>query len=192
MKRNADSIDQSLAKVVAALNTVTPADGLLVAGSDGTDLRALKTDASGQLVISNPGGGATPQTLNGALVAEGILAVGSDGTDGRAISTDANGRQIPLVPTLSFNAQNVFSNTQVIAAPTSGALYLFDYEWWSILTGQTTLSLISGGSIISNGSTTSQNVSQRIPLRGFRITGALLASTNGNQCNLTIRYAPGP
>ncbi|MCL6637777.1 MAG: hypothetical protein K6T26_07495 [Alicyclobacillus sp.] len=88
----------TLPQVTAALGAALPADALLVGGSDGTDLRAIATDATGAVKIAagnNTIGNVTLSQVTaapGAVLPTGALLVGgSDGADLRAIATDSTG-----------------------------------------------------------------------------------------------------
>jgi hypothetical protein len=167
--------------------------GILSLGSDGTDSRALLTDATGKLVISNPGSGATPQPVNAALVSEGILAMGSDGTDGRIISTDANGRQIPLVPTLSVRSPDLVGIPNVLAAPTIGAWYLFGVDFYNASApGPIECRLLSGTEFISEVAVSSGAPTVSVVLSGMRVTQSITGEAAGAGTYATLRYAPGP
>lgn len=86
------TLDAAIAAATANPGTVNPLYAVQVAGSDGTSLRTLKTDATGALAVT----GSTFPPVYGppgaALPADALLAAGSDGTDLRALLTDATGR----------------------------------------------------------------------------------------------------
>lgn len=178
--------------ITQTIGQPTNLQGVLILGSDGTDGRALKTDATGQLYIANPGGGATPQPVGGALVSEGILAMGSDGTDGRALSTDVNGRQIPLVPTASAQvAPPLGISTMLLAAPSSGANYLFGiYVAATSVTGIMTISFpfTNPFAVMS----CYNSLGQSIDLHGMRVTQQVNVNAASGYPWFTILYAPGP
>lgn len=74
----------------------TPGTAVLVAGSDGTDLRALLVDATGKLQVSGttfPAVYAPPGT---ALPADALYVAGSDGTDLRGLLLDSSGHQLTI------------------------------------------------------------------------------------------------
>jgi hypothetical protein len=88
-----------------ATGSALASDPVLVGGSDGTDVRNIATNASGQVVTVGAGTAGTPATgvatvqgstaTGSALASDPLLVAGSDGTDVRNISTDAGGRTIP-------------------------------------------------------------------------------------------------
>lgn len=101
---------------VSATGSAVPADATMIGGTDGTDLRAILTDSTGQakvLVQNFP----STQPVSGTVVAEieghsgatldaapgsaaptnGVLVGGSDGTNFRAILTDTTGQAKVLV-----------------------------------------------------------------------------------------------
>lgn len=102
-------IDDTVATVGAAII----AKGIAAVGTDGTNARVLKTDASGELqvdVLSSalPTGASTlaeqqtqttslqllddaVATTGAAITAKGFAAVGTDGTNARIVKTDSNG-----------------------------------------------------------------------------------------------------
>ena len=70
----------------AVVGAAVPANAIQVAGSDGTDLRALLTDSSGrQEVVGAAASGA-------AVTGNPVLIGGSDGTDARTLLTDNTGQ----------------------------------------------------------------------------------------------------
>lgn len=84
-------LDAVLAGSSAEPGTVTPGNAVLVAGSDGTDLRALKTDNTGALITS---GGSFPAVYGApgsATPADALLVGGTDGADLRALSVNSTG-----------------------------------------------------------------------------------------------------
>lgn len=106
----------------AVIGNNTPGTGQLVAGTDGTKARALKTDSNGELQVvvltlpslpaganrigsvtldSNAGiGSATPVT--------GQLVAGTDGTNARALKTDTSGQlQVALVQSIPAGTNNI-------------------------------------------------------------------------------------
>lgn len=101
------TLDLSLASALSEAGLPTPASALLVAGTDGTDLRPLLTDATGRLVVT----GSTFPPVYGApgavLPADGLSVGGTDGTDLRILLLDAAGHQL----TIDQNLKNA------IAAP---------------------------------------------------------------------------
>jgi hypothetical protein len=192
---NAGHLEVSLNNSQAPVQTAGAAEiglGYLSMGSDGTDGRILKVDATGQLYIANPGGGATPQPRNGALVSQGILSMGSDGTDGRAMSTDSNGRQIPLVPTVGVETTISSGTTTLVAAPSTGAWYIFGVDWQSTTTGGSGIMFEDSlGNKIALCSTTAIGQVSSQQLNGFRTTGAIQVSSFASGL-IIVRYAPGP
>lgn len=89
----------------ATPGSAVPATAQFIAGTDGTNARALKVDAAGEAQVdvlslpSLPAGGSkiggvdldSDATLGSAIPAAGQLVAGSDGTLARAIKTDAAG-----------------------------------------------------------------------------------------------------
>ena len=168
--------------------------GFMEMGYDGANAQPVAVDTTGKLIISNPGGGATPQPVGGALVSEGILAMGSDGTDGRAISTDSNGRQIPLVPTLQSIKYGAAGNFTLIAAPPAGsAWYLFAIDWLTTAGNATNVNLNDGvGNTISLFGTCGFASSGTVPLHGYRVTTSVIVAMQNNAVSVVLRYASGP
>lgn len=90
-------IDDTVATIAAAI----PAKGVAVAGTDGTNARVIKTDATGivQVLDTNSGNALTAlqliddtvATVASAVPAKGIAISGTDGTDARLIKTDSSG-----------------------------------------------------------------------------------------------------
>jgi hypothetical protein len=96
------AIDLAIAGTVAPLGTLTPGAAVLVAGTDGTDLRALKTDASGDLQTSGGGVSAALGTPGAAAPAKALQVGGSDGVDLRALLTDSTGHALTVDQTLKL------------------------------------------------------------------------------------------
>jgi hypothetical protein len=110
IKTAVELIDDAVSTTGAAV----PAKGIQATGTDGTNARALKTDADGELqvdVLSSalPSGAATEATLadvktavqliddavytdGSGTVTKGIAVFGQDGTNPQAIKTDTTGR----------------------------------------------------------------------------------------------------
>lgn len=164
--------------------------GVLVEGFDGTDAQFIATDTSGKLVISNPGGGGTPQLVNAKLVDEGTLAIGSDGVDGRVISTDTNGRQIPLVPTLGVVAYSPSGTSNLLGVPPSGSWYLFGCEITNNDTAADYVTLSAGPMDIAQVWLAVKQTIE-ISLNGFS-TQYSFNVTSGVANVVAYRYAPGP
>ena len=97
------NVDAVMASTVAAPGFAAPAGAVQVAGSDGTDLRALLVDSSGRLVTSGSGFPAVYGAPGAAIPADALMVGGSDGTDLRALSTDASGHP----QTIDQNLMNV-------------------------------------------------------------------------------------
>jgi lambda repressor-like predicted transcriptional regulator len=97
------NVDAVMASTVAAPGFAAPAGAVQVAGSDGTDLRALLVDSSGRLVTSGSGFPAVYAAPGAAIPADALMVGGSDGTDLRALSTDASGHP----QTIDQNLKNV-------------------------------------------------------------------------------------
>lgn len=79
-----------------------PLDALQVAGSDGTDLRVLLTDASGRLQVTGaafPPVYAAPGT---AAPADALQVGGTDGADLRALLVDSSGHALTIDQTLKL------------------------------------------------------------------------------------------
>jgi hypothetical protein len=112
-----DSNGNALAVANAA---VIPTSAIMSAGSDGTDLRFLAVNSSGQQIIV--GAAASGSAISG----NPVLIAGSDGTDARNILTDATGRIVvksicstPAQTTVAASASSVSilaSNTSRIGA----------------------------------------------------------------------------
>lgn len=95
------AIDPALAGSVGTPTNPVPGSAVQVAGSDGTDLRTLLTDATGALVVSG-GGGSVPSGPPGSPPpADAVFIGGTDGTDLQALLTDAGGRLIIIDSSIS-------------------------------------------------------------------------------------------
>jgi hypothetical protein len=125
-------------------------------------------------------------------------APGFDGANLHSLSTDVNGRLIPLVPNSVATATAVGA---LLAAPSSGANYIFG--WWAAVqvTGAVEVALEAGGVIIDSVvfplvSGVYENYASP-PLGGYRTTAALtiVVATGGPLTSVIrfgVRYAPGP
>lgn len=107
--------------------------GLQVAGSDGTNARALKTDSNGELQVdvltlpALPAGankiGAvdldSDATIGSAAPATGQLVAGTDGTNARGIKTDSSGElqiDVLTLPALPAGTNNI-GDVDVLTLP---------------------------------------------------------------------------
>jgi hypothetical protein len=90
---------QLLDDVVVLTGAAVPTKAYFIAGTDGTNARALKTNTSGNLEVLITGAGLTALeliddavgTTGAATPAKGILFVGTDGTNARGIKTNTGG-----------------------------------------------------------------------------------------------------
>ena len=122
----------------------------------------------------------------------GIMALGSDGTYSRALATDSLGHMIPLVPTKAQSTSTTGSSALMIAAPASGAWYLFGFSVEPIGAG------VSGSCELSDGTSGRLNASYFnasypffVDLHGFRTTAAVYVNAPNNNLAVLL-YAPGP
>jgi hypothetical protein len=105
---------------VAVTGATVPANGVLVGGSDGTDLQAIATDTSGR--VKSVGAATSGSAVSGAPV----LVGGSDGTDARTMLTDSNGHLYVMALAGGQKAQAQLSGTSgvvLLSAPSSGKSY---------------------------------------------------------------------
>ena len=79
----------------AAAGSPPSGDPVLIAGSDGTDVRTILTSATGQVEIAGSVTATNPSVsaTGSAVPADATMVGGSDGTDLRALATDTSGRQ---------------------------------------------------------------------------------------------------
>ena len=128
------------------VGSAVPTIAGLIGASDGTDLRAVSSNASGQLQVETVAGSVeavtqttSPWVVGGAAasgavpVGNPVLVAGFDGTDVRDLSTDTSGRQIVVggaatgaVPVGNPVLVAGFDGTDVrdLATDTSGRLIL--------------------------------------------------------------------
>lgn len=139
-------------------------------------------------------------TGGGQANSTGFMVYGEYNGFAEPLATDSGGHLIPLVPTASSGVvtANSFSvATQVIAAPGSGALYLFGADitpnngaansGLDLITGGVTIAEAFGNLAANLGPTITVN------LGGYRTTAAVFASpiTTIN-ARVVVRYALGP
>lgn len=96
------SLDAALAAAIAAPGAVNPGAAVQVAGTDGTHLRALLTDATGALVTT---GGAFPPVYaapGAANPADALQVGGTDGVNLRALLLDTAGHLLTIDQTLKL------------------------------------------------------------------------------------------
>lgn len=96
------SLDAALAAAIAAPGAANPGAAVQVAGTDGTHLRALLTDATGALVTT---GGAFPPVYaapGAAAPADALQVGGTDGANLRALLLDATGKLLTIDQTLKL------------------------------------------------------------------------------------------
>lgn len=125
----------------------------------------------------------------------GVLAFGDSLGYGKPIALDVAGRVIPMVPT-SWQGPTALAltNTQLIAAPASGSLYLFGVDFRNDAAAAEVGQIgDAAGNAIANvkipaGSTLS------VDLGGLRVglTTALYALASSTSVYATLRYAAGP
>ena len=85
-------IDPAAAGTVQAPGNPAPDSAVQVAGTDGTDLRALLTDTAGRLEVSDSSSSAAIGPPGSSPPADAIQVAGTDGTDLRALLTDTAGK----------------------------------------------------------------------------------------------------
>ena len=115
--------EANLDAAIGSQGATAPSKGLLIGGSDGTDLRAILTDSTGKPQVAlasalpagtNSIGAVTEQNLDATIAATGaaapakaVLFGGSDGTDLRALAVDSSGR---LIGSVDLVALELISN----------------------------------------------------------------------------------
>lgn len=122
----------------------------------------------------------------------GLVVVGYDGASYRALSTDTNGRQIPLVPTIGLGESVGAGYSQLLAAPSSGAWYLFGLDVYSTGSSDNPITLSdTNGNTIAYDNPPTGGESHTVALQGFRTVGAVGVNATA-AATVTLRYAPGP
>ena len=191
---------QAVFNALAAAGSAVPTNTMQVGGSDGTDLRTLKTDATGQIYlvpnqalnVGEVGGTAqtgadwTPlfQAIYKAITAAGsavptntLQVGGTDGTDLRAISTDASGNV------------NVNVKTTVTTRSGSTTVYITTATTTDVKSGAGTVgSITNGGSATSGTITIYDNTagSGNVLWAGTLTAGQVLALNMPVQTGITV------
>lgn len=118
---NGVDVDVTRSNTDATAGSAPPAAGVYVVGTDGAAARGLLTDATGKLIISNPGAGSNSSVdaIGSTLPADATVVAGSDGTNTRAVRTDATG----IVQAAVTNTPDVsiVNNPSVTATLAAGA-----------------------------------------------------------------------
>ena len=102
-----------------APGSAPPSNAVFVGGTDGTDLRALSTDASGVVQGALP---AVQGPTGAAVPSKALQVAGSDGTDLRALSTDTTGAlklsivKATISPTTSAGTITTGGTAQALAS----------------------------------------------------------------------------
>lgn len=124
----------------------------------------------------------------------GVAILGQSGGKNYELETDDNGRLIPLVPTA---ASSIVGAGTLLAAPSSGANYLFGWDFYSesaALDDAATLEV--GGTIIAYSRISEAGATQtgidHIQLDGFRTTAAVTIVGAANGAASALRYTTGP
>ena len=120
----------------------------------------------------------------------GLVIAGSDGTDTRIIATDLIGRVIPLVPSATTGAISLPTTAaQFLATPSSGENYLFgaDVRNYAASTAIVNITDAAGDHIGSIN--VAAGLSGSLDLQGYRIAGAVWASTSVANVYMNIRFA---
>ena len=109
------------------------------------------------------------------------------------LATDTAGHLIPIVPTSSSNFVSVATTgTQLLAAPSGGAWYLFGVDFVNDIASANLMSIYDSvpetlaAAVMTNNGTTSIN------LNGFRTTRAISANATSAGASAVLRYAAGP
>lgn len=169
-------VDMALQLITAIPGRVAPYSGAIVGGTDGLDYRQFLTDTTGRL-----------ETLPG-----------NDGTNQHALQTDTNGRVVPLVPTDSVSV--TATSAPLIAAPGSGALYLFGADcdpntncvWTIVRHSDSRILATLGAAFRTYNGTNYAAVDDHTDLNGLRVAGQVDATLFNSGGRLTLRYATGP
>lgn len=129
----------------------------------------------------------------------GLQIGGTDGTNLRAMSTDTHGRQVPLVPTNTTGFVQITANpTTILAAPGSGANYLFGWTLSNDAAGtaqQIDLDSPAGTTLDDGNIIAGLATDYPKNLNGYRTTSAVTAHGAAGAAAHTfvcVRYAPGP
>jgi hypothetical protein len=172
------------ASLDAAPGSAIPTNALLMGGSDGTDLRAIATDTSGQVKVLIENGSAIP--ISGTITAEieghsgasldaapgsaiptnALLMGGSDGTDLRAIATDSSGQQKVLVE----------NEVEVQGQGTAGSPAGGVVSVQGVSSGTPLPTQDQANGAVSNGTAASYS-----ELQGLEVTTSAPSCTNGKQ-----------
>lgn len=154
---NAVTSLQLLDNVIGSINTATPSSGTLIAGSDGTNLKAIAVDVNGRLNVNlipaqagvqGGAGASTATTLRVAIATDANSVKVTDGTNTAAVkaaSTAAVATDPAMVVAISPN------NT--VAATQSGT--------WTVQPGNTantTAWLVAGGKTNNNAAPGATNL----------------------------------
>lgn len=141
----------------------------------------------------DPNVGQLVQERDSLLGLWGVLALGSDTVNQHVIETDSHGRLIPLVPTLTTGAVVMTTSpTQLVAAPASGAWYLFGVDFRNDSAARDTPSLLDSTSAQLTLSGVAAGGSDHVDLKGYRTTGKVQIVGLTTSAYVTLRYAPGP
>lgn len=91
---------------------------------------------------------------------------------------------IPTFATLSEDVNLTTGGEPVLAAPTSGAWYLFDIDLYNLSS--------LGYAVLNGGAVWGGSVGGSWPLGQLRVTTAITGGTSAGTATITLRYAPGP
>lgn len=147
-----------------------------IAGSDGTNARALLLDSTGKPIISGTG------AVGSAIPSAGIAVIGTDGTDARVIRVDSSGFQLvgganatgSAVPTGAFFvAGSDGTNVKAISVSTGGQV---------IIAGMGAPGAATPVAAISVGGTDGTN------LRGFSVTSTGAIKCVSNQIEIATGF----
>lgn len=131
-------------------------------------------------------------TINGPIGTTGLTVYGNSSGNAEPLQVDSSGHLIPLVPTLTYTT-NAPGNGTIIAAPGSGALYLFDADLGFPGTGSNYVGILSAGTLCGQVAVNAVNAgADHCKFSGYRTTSAIALSVGNNTGDFTLRYALGP
>ncbi len=130
--------------------------------------------------------------VGNGLSSSAIAVSGSDGSNMRLVATDSNGRLIPMVPTSTASIVMAAGIEQILAAPTSGAWYLFRFEVYpSGIYAAGEVQLVSGSGTLISGVADGGSTPVSIDMQGYRVADSLKVTSSVLNKTLIVRYAQG-
>ena len=162
LKALASGALQTRDDATSATGASAPSVATLVGGTDGTDLRALATDATG---VAKAQGAYTEAAPGTAAPSHALLVGGTDGTDLRALATETTGeidvykvtKQVPSNLADVFNtavsaATNILSTSLALSSAYSGSA--------TVMRIQVTLSAAADFNVMMTQGTTTVTLTQ--------------------------------